>query len=113
MSLDERCASRGPSHRLSDAALADRYRKLVGEVQAAWGRGGFERDPDPAVAAGYAKLLAYKDEYELRAFTDGSSRRSCATSSRQLQAQLSSCAAAAPGRGRRLRRPQKKRSVPG
>ncbi|TDQ84544.1 indolepyruvate ferredoxin oxidoreductase [Dongia mobilis] len=57
-----------------DTALAERYRTLVARVAAV------ERKLAPesealarAVALGYAKLLAYKDEYEVaRLFTDGS-----------------------------------------
>ena len=59
-----------------DAAYADRYQALVDQVAAA------ERARMPgsdalarAVAKNYAKLLAYKDEYEVaRLYTDGSFR---------------------------------------
>ena len=46
--------------------LAKRYRKLVNEVRAA------DEDLAEAVARNYAKLLSYKDEYEVaRLYTDG------------------------------------------
>ncbi|MEW6642903.1 MAG: indolepyruvate ferredoxin oxidoreductase family protein [Pseudomonadota bacterium] len=52
--------------------LAARYRKLVDRVKAAADEGGYGEDLPRAAAAGYAKLLAYKDEYEVaRLFTDG------------------------------------------
>jgi indolepyruvate ferredoxin oxidoreductase len=59
-----------------DAAYADRYQALVDKVGAA------ERSRTPgsdvlarAVAKNYAKLLAYKDEYEVaRLYTDGTFR---------------------------------------
>ncbi|MDJ0948988.1 MAG: indolepyruvate ferredoxin oxidoreductase family protein [Alphaproteobacteria bacterium] len=59
-----------------NAAYAERYRDLVGRVQAveadkAKGRSGLAE----AVARYYFKLLAYKDEYEVaRLYTDGSFR---------------------------------------
>jgi indolepyruvate ferredoxin oxidoreductase len=74
MSLDELIAHRA-AHLIGyqDAALADRYRKLVGEVRAAIDGQGLNEALTRAVAAGYARLLAYKDEYEVaRLFTDGS-----------------------------------------
>ena len=59
-----------------DAAYAQRYRALVERVRKA------EAAIDPslavtrAVASAYAKLMAYKDEYEVaRLFTDGEFRR--------------------------------------
>src|SRR6188472_3277668 len=52
--------------------LAKRYRKLVDQVRDAATRGGFGDALPRAVAINYAKLLAYKDEYEVaRLFTDG------------------------------------------
>ncbi|WP_114650255.1 indolepyruvate ferredoxin oxidoreductase family protein [Pseudothauera hydrothermalis] len=61
-----------------NAAYAARYRALVDKVREAEQR----LDSDPAlpltraVAQGYAKLLAYKDEYEVaRLYTDGRFRR--------------------------------------
>jgi indolepyruvate ferredoxin oxidoreductase len=74
MSLDEIIAHR--SQMLTDyqnAALAQRYRKLVEQVRAAAAQHGFDDELPRAVAVNYAKLLAYKDEYEVaRLFTDGS-----------------------------------------
>jgi indolepyruvate ferredoxin oxidoreductase len=71
MSLDEIIAHR--SALLTDyqnAALADRYRKLVSQVRAA--SDGYGEALPRAVAINYAKLLAYKDEYEVaRLYTDG------------------------------------------
>lgn len=71
MSLDEIIAHR--SALLTDyqnAALADRYRKLVAKVRAA--SDGYGEALPRAVAINYAKLLAYKDEYEVaRLYTDG------------------------------------------
>jgi len=59
-----------------NAGLAQRYRELVGEVQSAAARHGFGDDLPRAVAINYAKLLAYKDEYEVaRLFTDGEFQR--------------------------------------
>ena len=73
MSLDEIIAHR--TQLLTDyqnAKLAARYRKLVGEVRDAANRGGYGEALPRAVAINYAKLLAYKDEYEVaRLFTDG------------------------------------------
>jgi indolepyruvate ferredoxin oxidoreductase len=73
MSLDEIIAHR--SAFLTDyqnAELAGRYRKLVGEVRDAALNGGFDEALPRAVAINYAKLLAYKDEYEVaRLYTDG------------------------------------------
>ena len=73
MSLDEIIAHR--SRLLTDyqdAALAERYRKLVDQVRNASISGGYDEALPRAVAVNYAKLLAYKDEYEVaRLFTDG------------------------------------------
>jgi indolepyruvate ferredoxin oxidoreductase len=73
MSLDEIIAHR--SRLLTDyqnAALAERYRNLVTRVRNAATDGGFGEALPRAVAVNYAKLLAYKDEYEVaRLFTDG------------------------------------------
>ena len=73
MSLDEIIAHR--SALLTDyqnAALADRYRDLVTQVRNAATKGGFGDELPRAVAINYAKLLAYKDEYEVaRLYTDG------------------------------------------
>ncbi len=52
--------------------LAKRYRKLVDQVRDAATKGGYGDALPRAVAINYAKLLAYKDEYEVaRLFTDG------------------------------------------
>src|ERR1700754_1588553 len=72
MSLDEIIAHRSALLTdYQDAELADRYRTLVDRVRrqsAAEFGDGLAR----AVAVNYAKLLAYKDEYEVaRLFTDG------------------------------------------
>lgn len=73
MSLDEIIAQR--SALLTDyqnAALAGRYRKLVARVRSAATQDGFGDELPRAVAINYAKLLAYKDEYEVaRLYTDG------------------------------------------
>ena len=73
MSLDEVIAHR--SAFLTDyqnAALAERYRALVKRVRDAAADGGYGDALPRAVAINYAKLLAYKDEYEVaRLFTDG------------------------------------------
>jgi len=73
MSLDEIIAHR--SELLKDyqsERLARRYRKLVGDVRAVAITGGYGEALPRAVAINYAKLLAYKDEYEVaRLFTDG------------------------------------------
>jgi len=53
--------------------LAARYRALVTQVRDAALNGGFGEELPRAVAVNYAKLLAYKDEYEVaRLFTNGS-----------------------------------------
>ncbi len=67
--LDEIVASR-TKHLTGyqDAALAERYRALVDKVRAAEARTGQAGPSYPlaeAVALNYAKLLAYKDEYEV------------------------------------------------
>jgi indolepyruvate ferredoxin oxidoreductase len=73
MSLDEIIAHR--SALLTDyqnAALAERYRKLVKQMRDAALDRGFGDELPRAVAINYAKLLAYKDEYEVaRLYTDG------------------------------------------
>jgi indolepyruvate ferredoxin oxidoreductase len=73
MTLDEVIAHR--SAFLTDyqnAALAERYRALVKRVRDAAADGGYGEALPRAVAINYAKLLAYKDEYEVaRLFTDG------------------------------------------
>jgi indolepyruvate ferredoxin oxidoreductase len=73
MSLDEIIAHR--SRHLADyqdAKLAERYRNLVGAVRDAAIKGGYGEALPRAVAINYAKLLAYKDEYEVaRLYTNG------------------------------------------
>jgi indolepyruvate ferredoxin oxidoreductase len=73
MSLDEIIAHR--SAFLTDYQndkLAERYRKLVTQVRNAATNAGFGDELPRAVAINYAKLLAYKDEYEVaRLYTDG------------------------------------------
>ena len=73
MSLDEIVAHR--SALLTDyqnARLAERYRNLVTQVRDAALDRGFGDELPRAVAINYAKLLAYKDEYEVaRLYTDG------------------------------------------
>jgi indolepyruvate ferredoxin oxidoreductase len=73
MSLDEIIAHR--SRLLTDyqnKRLAARYAKLVDQVRNTAADGGYGEALPRAVAINYAKLLAYKDEYEVaRLFTDG------------------------------------------
>src|SRR4051794_28679750 len=73
MSLDDIIAHR--SALLTDyqnAKLAERYRALVKQVRDAATSGGYGDTLPRAVAINHAKLLAYKDEYEVaRLFTDG------------------------------------------
>ncbi len=73
MSLDEIVAHRGALlTSYQNAGLAARYRALVETAKAADDRHGFGGELPRAVAINYAKLLAYKDEYEVaRLFTDG------------------------------------------
>src|SRR3954452_22157371 len=73
MSLDEVIAHRS-AHlaEYQNAALAERYQALVKRVRDATIDGGYGEALPRAVAVNYAKLLAYKDEYEVaRLFTDG------------------------------------------
>jgi indolepyruvate ferredoxin oxidoreductase len=73
MSLDEIIAHR--SALLTDyqnEKLAARYHNLVTQVRNAALNGGFGDELPRAAAINYAKLLAYKDEYEVaRLYTDG------------------------------------------
>jgi indolepyruvate ferredoxin oxidoreductase len=73
MSLDEIIAHR--SQLLTDyqnAGLASAYRKVVDQVKAVAKQHDFGEALPRAVAINYAKLLAYKDEYEVaRLYTDG------------------------------------------
>src|SRR5690348_14582021 len=74
MSLDEIIAHRS-AHltNYQGKRLAERYRRLVDQVREAATQGGYGEQLARAVAINYAKLLAYKDEYEVaRLFTDGS-----------------------------------------
>jgi len=74
MSLDEIIAHRsGHLTAYQNAALAARYRLLVERVKAAAGSKGLGDAVPRAAAISYAKVLAYKDEYEVaRLYTDGS-----------------------------------------
>jgi indolepyruvate ferredoxin oxidoreductase len=73
MSLDEVITHRmGLLTHYQSSRLAKRYRKLVDRVRNAATDGGYGEALPRAVAINYAKLLAYKDEYEVaRLFTDG------------------------------------------
>jgi len=73
MSLDEIIAHRSKLLTdYQDAKLAARYQALVKRVRDAAIDGGYDEALPRAVAINYAKLLAYKDEYEVaRLFTDG------------------------------------------
>lgn len=73
MSLDEIVAHRsGLLTDYQNAKLAERYRAMVDRVREATMRGGYDDELPRAVAINYAKLLAYKDEYEVaRLYTDG------------------------------------------
>jgi indolepyruvate ferredoxin oxidoreductase len=73
MSLDEIIAHRS-AHLTGyqNEELAARYQALVTQVRDAARERGFGEELPRAVAINYAKLLAYKDEYEVaRLFTDG------------------------------------------
>ena len=73
MTLDEVIAHRS-AHltEYQSGRFAKRYRNLVNQVRDAATRGGYGDALPRAVAVNYAKLLAYKDEYEVaRLFTDG------------------------------------------
>ena len=72
------------------ARLAKRYRNLVNQVRDAATKGGYDDALPRAVAINYAKLLAYKDEYEVaRLFIDGRFENSSATSSRATSSSAS------------------------
>jgi indolepyruvate ferredoxin oxidoreductase len=81
MSLDEIIAHR--SAMLTDYQndkLAARYRAMVDRVRQAAMKGGYDDELPRAVAINYAKLLAYKDEYEVaRLYTDGRFARQIAS----------------------------------
>jgi indolepyruvate ferredoxin oxidoreductase len=73
MTLDEVVAHRS-AHltKYQSGRLAKRHRNLVNQVRDAATKGGYGDALPRAVAVNYAKLLAYKDEYEVaRLFTDG------------------------------------------
>jgi indolepyruvate ferredoxin oxidoreductase len=74
MTLDEIIAHRSDFlTAYQNGRLAKRYRKLVDQVREAADKGGYGEALPRAVAVNYAKLLAYKDEYEVaRLFADGS-----------------------------------------
>jgi indolepyruvate ferredoxin oxidoreductase len=73
MTLDEIIAHRSEFlTAYQSKRLARRYRKLVDQVRNAADKGGYGDALPRAVAINYAKLLAYKDEYEVaRLFSDG------------------------------------------
>jgi indolepyruvate ferredoxin oxidoreductase len=73
MSLDEIITHRmGLLTAYQNSRLAKRYRKLVDQVRDAATQGGYGDALPRAVAINYAKLLAYKDEYEVaRLYSDG------------------------------------------
>ena len=73
MTLDEIVAHRsGFLTGYQSGRLARRYGNLVKQVRDAATKGGYGDALPRAVAINYAKLLAYKDEYEVaRLFTDG------------------------------------------
>jgi indolepyruvate ferredoxin oxidoreductase len=73
MSLDEIISHRSAMLKAyQNGRLARRYRDLVNKVRDAAVDRGFGDELPRAVAINYAKLLAYKDEYEVaRLFTDG------------------------------------------
>jgi indolepyruvate ferredoxin oxidoreductase len=73
MSLDEIITHRSALlTEYQNTKLAERYRNLVTQVRNAAVQGGFGDALPRAVAINYAKLLAYKDEYEVaRLFTNG------------------------------------------
>ncbi len=73
MSLDEVIAHREKFLiAYQSKAYAARYRNLVDQVRKVAVSGGYDEALPRAVAINYAKLLAYKDEYEVaRLYTDG------------------------------------------
>jgi indolepyruvate ferredoxin oxidoreductase len=73
MSLDEIIAHRSAHlNAYQNEKLAARYQALVKQVRDAAFDRGFGDELPRAVAINYAKLLAYKDEYEVaRLYTDG------------------------------------------
>ncbi len=115
MSLDEIIAHRS-SHLTAyqSGRLARRYQNLVKRVRDAAIDGGYGDALPRAVAINYAKLLAYKDEYEVaRLFTDGKLRKAAPRSVRgRVQVQLQSCATHPRRRSRRTRPPEEARLRP-
>jgi indolepyruvate ferredoxin oxidoreductase len=73
MSLDEIVAHRSAwLNEYQNERLAERYRHMVTRVRNVALDGGFGEQLPRTVAVNYAKLLAYKDEYEVaRLYTDG------------------------------------------
>ena len=73
MSLDEIIEHRSAHLKAyQNRRLAKRYKALVDKVRDAAREGGYDEALPRAVAINYAKLLAYKDEYEVaRLFADG------------------------------------------
>ncbi len=73
MSLDEIIEHRGAHLKAyQNRRLAKRYKALVDKVRDAAREAGYDEALPRAVAINYAKLLAYKDEYEVaRLFADG------------------------------------------
>jgi indolepyruvate ferredoxin oxidoreductase len=73
MSLDEIIAHRSAwLKEYQNERLAERYRHMVTRVRNVARDGGLGEELPRAVAVNYAKLLAYKDEYEVaRLYTDG------------------------------------------
>jgi indolepyruvate ferredoxin oxidoreductase len=73
MTLDEIVAHRSAFLAgYQNKRLAEKYREIVDRVRSAASRGGYGEALPRAVAVNYAKLLAYKDEYEVaRLYTDG------------------------------------------
>ena len=81
MSLDEIIAHRSAMlTNYQNKRLAARYRMLVDRVRHAAMQGGYDDELPRAVAINYAKLLAYKDEYEVaRLYSDGKFARQVAS----------------------------------
>ena len=73
MNLDEVIAHREKLlANYQSKAYAGRYRNLVDQVRKVAANAGYDEALPRAVAINYAKLLAYKDEYEVaRLYTDG------------------------------------------
>jgi indolepyruvate ferredoxin oxidoreductase len=93
-----------------DRRLAARYRALVERVRAAEAAVGREQSLTRAVAIGYARLLAYKDEYEVaRLYTDGRFERELAEHFEgDYRVSLSLAPPLLPGRDSNTGRPRKR-----